>query len=370
MSENKLLYQIALSNIPGVGDINARRLLEYYGTIEDIFSESYNSLIRIPGIGSSIARSVSENRSLERAKKEVDFISRYGINTAFISDENYPGRLKECPDAPILIYYKGDIKADAVKVLSIVGTRNATRQGKDLCREIISDLASRHAGLVIVSGLAYGIDICAHKASLSNNIPTLGIMAHGFRTLYPSAHTQVARDMLLYGGLITDFLSDTGPDRNNFLKRNRIIAGLADATLVVESGVKGGAMVTADIAVSYNRDVLAVPGSPGSKYSAGCNLLLKSQKACLVENSTDIEYFLNWTPDGSLQAKQARLIPELSELEKNILEIIAEKSRISSDELCSITGRQIQHISPALLSLEFAGLILSRPGNIYIHRRD
>ena len=281
VSEKELLYRIALSNMPGVGDINARRLLEHFPVLSELFSESYSNLIKIPGIGSVIARSITSNRSLELAKKELEFIRKYKIETAFFSDSNYPPRLRECPDSPVLLFYKGKLAQDADKIISIIGTRNATRRGKDNCKAIIAALAAKYPELRIVSGLAYGIDICAHKAALQYSLPTIGVMAHGFKTLYPSAHTAVAKNMLEQGALVTDFLSDTAPDRNNFLKRNRIIAGMADATLVIESGVKGGAMVTADIALSYNRDVLAIPGFPDATYSAGCNMLIKSQKASI-----------------------------------------------------------------------------------------
>ncbi len=365
MSERLLVYQVALSNMPGIGDINAKKLIRHFVDIEAIFKESYHNLIKIPGIGSRLAKSLTENRSLERAKKELEFIKKHNIRTSFYLDNDYPGRLRECPDSPVLLYYKGDIAPDSKHILSIIGTRNATRRGKDICNSIISGLAEKYPGLIIVSGLAYGVDICAHRAALKNNLPTIGVMAHGFLTLYPSLHAPTAREMLEKGALVTDFLSDEPPDRNNFLKRNRIIAGMTDATLVIESGTKGGAMVTADIAMSYNREVLAVPGHPGEKYSAGCNMLIKSQKASLVENENDIEYFLNWLPVKTQTRARQKTIPDLGPFETLIIDALKERKQLTADQLSREIKEPVQRLSPSLLKLEFEGIIASLPGNIY-----
>lgn len=365
MSNNKLIYQIALSNMPGIGDINAKKLIEHFGGIEPIFKESYRNLIKIQGIGSILAKSLTENRSFERAEKEIKFIEKYNIRTSFYQDDDYPDRLRECPDSPILLYYKGRLASKSKRVISIIGTRNATRSGRDICNSIISDLAKRYQDLVIISGLAYGIDICAHKAALKNKVSTIGVMAHGFLTLYPSMHTSTAKEMIKKGGLVTDFLSDEPPDRNNFLKRNRIVAGMSDATLIIESGKKGGAMVTADIAMSYNREVLAVPGHPKTKYSAGCNLLIKSQKAFLIESEKDIEYFLNWVPDKKRIKKNHKPTPDLGPFESKIIDCLRDKQNLTADQLSRKTNEPIQRLSPSLLSLEFSGIISSLPGNIY-----
>jgi DNA processing protein len=365
MSDNKLIYQIAMGNMPGIGDINAKKLISYFGDIEAIFKESYRNLVKINGIGSGLAKSLTENRSLERAKKELEFIIKHDIRTSYYLDKDYPERLKECPDSPILIYYKGDMAPVNSHIISIIGTRNATRRGRDICNSIISGLADKYPDLVIVSGLAYGVDICAHRSALKNDLPTIGVMAHGFKTLYPSLHASTAREMLKKGALVTDFLSDEPPDRNNFLKRNRIIAGLSDATLVIESGIKGGAMVTADIAMSYNREVLAVPGYPQTKYSAGCNLLIKSHKASLIETSNDIEYFLNWIPEKLRKRELQINITGLDPLESRIIECLKENHKITADQLARKIKEPAYRLSPSLLNLEFAGIIASLPGNIY-----
>lgn len=364
MSDNSLLYRIALSNLPGIGDITARRLLDHLGSPEAVFNEPYRNLIKIPGIGSTIAGYIRNNNSIERAKKEIEFIQKHDISTAFFTDKNYPYRLGECADSPILLFYKGDMQLKSQKVLSVIGTRNATIRGRELCSSIIGNLALQHPDLVIVSGLAYGIDIAAHKAALKADISTIGVMAHGFATLYPSVHTGVAIKMLDRGALICDFLSDEPPDRNNFLKRNRIIAGIADATLVVESGLTGGAMVTADIALSYSRDLFAIPGSPGDKQSSGCNLLIKSNRASLVEKSEDIEYFLGWEK-ARIETDQKRLPDNLSPLEKDIFKLISIQEKISADSLSEMLKTPLHSLSSALLSLEFSGLIRSIPGNYY-----
>jgi len=364
MSDNSLLYRIALSNLAGVGDINARKLIHHLGGAEAVFREPYRNLVKIPGIGSKIAGHITSSSTLERAAREISFIEKHGIGVSYFQDDDYPSRLRECPDSPILIYYKGKLFSHPDKVLSIVGTRNATSRGKEICDSIISSLASAHAGMVIVSGLAYGIDIVAHKSALKNNIPTIGIMAHGFGTLYPQVHTRVAREMLRDGALMTDFLSDEPPDRNNFLKRNRIIAGISDATLVIESGLRGGAMVTADIAVSYSRDVLAVPGFPGEKYSEGCNLLIKSNKASLVEKAEDVEYFLGWEK-AEASPTQPLLFNDLSPLEQDIMNLLSQHIQLTADSIGELLDTPVQRLSSALLSLQFSGHLRSLPGNIY-----
>jgi DNA processing protein len=264
-----------------------------------------------------------------------------------------------------VFFFKGNCSLDAAKILSVVGTRNATTRGRELCEKIIEGLAIGHPDLIIVSGLAYGIDIASHKAALANNLQTIGVLAHGFKTTYPAIHSSTAKVMVNKGGLVTDFLSDALPERNNFLKRNRIIAGLADATLVVESGIKGGALITADIANSYNRDVFAVPGRPDDQWSAGCNSLIKSNKASLTECSDDIEYFLNWKPEKSKPDVQRTLFSDLDENEKIIFELISKQGELNIDTICRALDIQVNKLSSLLLQMEFKGLLKCSPGNLY-----
>ena len=264
-----------------------------------------------------------------------------------------------------MFFFKGNCNLDDSKILSVVGTRNATTRGREICERIIEGLAMGHPDLIIVSGLAYGIDITSHKAALANNLQTIGVLAHGFKTIYPAIHATTAKKMITSGGLVTDFLSDALPERNNFLKRNRIIAGLADATLVVESGIKGGALITADIANSYNRDVFAVAGRPDDQWSAGCNNLIKNNKAFLTECSDDIQYFLNWKPEKSKPVVQRTLFSGLYETERLIFELISKQGELTIDTICRTLDMQVHKLSSLLLQMEFKGLLKCSPGNLY-----
>jgi DNA processing protein len=365
MSEALLKHQIALSIIPHVGDINARKLVSYFGNVEAIFNETYRNLVRIPGIGPGLAASISDRSYLTIAEREAEYVIKHNIKTFFYLDNDYPFRLKQCDDSPVLFYFRGDCDLNSRKILSVVGTRNATTRGKDICDRIICGLAEGHPDLIIVSGLAYGIDISAHKAALNSKLKTIGVLGHGFKTMYPSIHKPTSELILKNGGLLTDFISDALPERNNFLKRNRIIAGIADATLVIESGIKGGALITADMANSYNRDVFAVPGRPDDQWSAGCNSLIKNNRAALVESAEDIEYFLDWKPEKSKPAIQKTLFSELNETEKNIYELIMKEGELGIDQICRSLEIPVARLSSQLLQMEFKGMIRCFPGNVY-----
>ena len=365
MSEVPLKHKIALGLIPRIGDINARKLVSHFGNVEAIFHEPYRNLIKIPGIGSGIAKYISDRTYLESAEKEAEYVTRNNIRTYFYLDNDYPFRLRQCDDSPVVFFFKGNCNLDASKILSVVGTRNATTRGRELCDKIIEGLARGHPDLIIVSGLAYGIDIASHKAALANKLQTIGVLAHGFKTTYPAIHASTAKTMINNGGLVTDFLSDALPERNNFLKRNRIIAGLSDATLVVESGIKGGALVTADIANSYNRDVFAVPGRPDDQWSAGCNSLIRNNKAFLTECSDDIEYFLNWKPEKSKPAVQRTLFSDLDDSEKIIFELLSKQGELAIDTICRTLDIPVYKLSSLLLQMEFKGLLKCSPGNLY-----
>lgn len=365
MSEILLKHKIALGLIPRIGDINARKLVSHFGSVEAIFFESYRNMIHIPGIGSGLAKYICERSYLDAAEKEAEYVLKNNIRTYFYLDNDYPYRLRQCDDSPVVFFFRGKCDLDSAKLISVVGTRNATSRGKELCDKIIGDLACGHPDLIIISGLAYGIDIAAHKAALANNLQTIAVLGHGFKTTYPALHASTAKEITENGGLITDFLSDALPERNNFLKRNRIIAGLSDATLVVESGIKGGALITADIATSYNRDVFAVPGRPEDQWSAGCNNLIKNNKAALVENSNDLEYFLNWTPEKSKPPVQRSLFSDLNETEKTIYELIIKEGEMTIDSICRTLGTPVHKLSARLLQMEFRGVLKCYPGNVY-----
>ena len=365
MPEVSLKHKIALGLIPRIGDVNARKLVSHFGSVEALFHEPYGNLIKIPGIGSVLAKYISDRSYLDTAEKEVEYVNKNNIQTYFYLDNNYPFRLRQCEDSPVIFFFMGDCDLNAVKILSVVGTRNATVRGKELCEKIIGGLAAGHPDLIIVSGLAYGIDIASHKAALSNNLQTVGVLAHGFKTMYPSIHASTAKAIVKQGGLLTDFISGELPERNNFLKRNRIIAGLSDATLVVESGIKGGALITADIAGSYNRDVFAVPGRPEDQWSAGCNNLIKYNKAALTECSDDIEYFLNWKPEKTKPPVQRTLFSDLDDKEKQVYELLMKQGELNIDAICRLIEIPIHKLSSLLLQMEFKGLVNCYPGNVY-----
>lgn len=369
MSKNgSLINKIALTIIPGVGNIIGKKLIAYCGSVEAVFSEKHGQLQKVPGVGSILADAIWKHKdiALKRAEQELKFIEKNKISPLFYLDDNYPVRLKQCDDAPIILYAKGNFSLNTDKVVSIVGTRNATDYGKSICEELINKL-SKH-NILIVSGLAYGIDICAHKASVKEKIQTVGILAHGLDTLYPPTHRQTAIKMLENGGLITEFLSGTKPDKENFPKRNRIIAGMADATIVIEAGIKGGALITAELANGYNRDVLAVPGRLGDAYSEGCNYLIKINKAALLTNIKDIEYLMGWELEGKKEKPstiQTKLFTDFNSEEKIIVEMLTSNQSLSIDEICFRTQIPMSKVSSNLLTLEFAGHVKSLPGKIY-----
>jgi len=364
VSDN-LVYKIAISLIPGIGPVTARNLIAYVGSVEGVFREKEKNLQKIPGVGEVNAQRVAGQDVIERAKREVDFILKNKIQTFFYLDDNYPARLKNCSDAPIVLYFKGNADLNQRRIISVVGTRNATNYGKELCDELIRNFSEKSYRVLVVSGLAYGIDVHAHKACLKYNVSTVGVFAHGLDTIYPSLHAAVASKMLENGGLLSDFVSETKIDRNNFLRRNRIIAGLADATVVVESAEKGGALVTADIANSYNRDVFAFPGRSSDLYSRGCNKLIKFNEAVLIENLADIEKAMNWDmKTTSAKVFQTALFMELTPEEQKLVDLLKGGDRFV-DEITIETQLPMSRVSALLLGLEFKGLVLSLPGKMY-----
>lgn len=366
MTNDSLLYKVALSIVPGIGSILARNLVAYVGSVEGIFREPVSRLTRIPGIGEINAGRIREKDLLPRAEQELEFIEKNGIKIFFYLDEGYPVRFRNCPDAPVVFYMKGNVNLDAQRSISIVGTRNATEYGRQMCEELIRDLSSGGHNILIVSGLAYGIDIHAHKSSLKYQVPTVGVLGHGLDKLYPSAHARIAKAMLENGGLVTDFPSKTKIDPANFIRRNRLIAGLGDATVVIESGEKGGALITADIAASYDRDVCAFPGKSGDFYSKGCNNLIKKNIAALIENAADLLYVLGWEESASKnQPVQQTLFAELTEDEKKVIGSMKQNDKVFIDNLSQDTGFPANKTSALLLNLEFKGIVDVLPGNMY-----
>ncbi|MCY1721455.1 DNA-processing protein DprA [Prolixibacteraceae bacterium Z1-6] len=364
MHEN-LKYKIALSMLPGIGGILARNLVAYAGSVEEVFSQSIKSLMKIPGIGELNARQIKNANVLPRAEKELDYIYENGIQLHFYTDTKYPRRLKRCIDAPLLIYSKGNMNLNEERVISIVGTRNSTEYGKNVVDNLVKQFSARKYKILVVSGLAYGIDITAHRSALKYNLPTVGVIAHGLDLLYPSLHRSTAEKMLQNGGLVSDFASGTRIDPSNFIKRNRIIAGLADATIVVESAKKGGALVTADIASSYNRDVFAFPGRSGDIYSKGCNQLIRNNGATLIEDIDDLEYFMGWENTPKTDAVQSSLFIELNHDEQKIVDLLQKEGELFIDQISSQMSLPVSRISAILLNLEFKNVLNALPGQIY-----
>ncbi len=361
-----LKYQIALTMIPKVGGITAKKLIAYCGSVEGVFREKKSNLLKIPGIGENLATAITQSDVFNQADKEVIFIEKNNIQPLFFTEAGYPSRLKHCDDGPILLFYKGCAKLNAPKVVAIVGTRSITDYGRQKCAEIIDGLKKYNP--LIVSGLAYGVDAKAHKTALDLELETVGILGHGLDRIYPPLNKPLADRMLNgNGGLLTDFVSGTIPDRENFPKRNRIIAGMADALVVIEAAVTGGALITATIANSYNREVFAVPGRTTDPYSQGCNLLIKTLKANLAESTTDIEYTMGWEEETKKKSKnqQQLLFVDIDDQERIIVDLLKEHGETSFDFLVQNSGFGFSKTSSMLLALEFKGVVGNMPGKIY-----
>jgi DNA processing protein len=358
-----LIYQIGITLIPGIGDVNGKKLISYCGSAEAVFREKKRNLLKIPGIGQSTVNSIVSQKVLERAEQEIVFIEKFGIKPLYFLDKEYPGRLKHCIDSPILLYFMGNADLNAERIVSVVGTRRASDYGKEYCDKIIEGLSD--VNVLVVSGLAYGIDTQAHKAALHHNLPTVGVLGHGLDRIYPYANKSMAEKMINQGGLLTDFISKTNPDRENFPKRNRIVAGLCDALIVVETAMKGGALITANIANSYNRDVFAVPGKLGDKFSEGCNFLIKTNKAALIQSADDIKYIMQWDLLDRKAPKQRKLLIELTPEEEKVVNVIKNDKEVSIDYIVSQSGLSNSKVASALLNLEFEGVVKSLPGKMY-----
>ncbi len=364
MDKNRFL--LALSMIPSVGSITAKKLIDHAGSAEAVFNLEKRELLGIPGIGRILAERVSEKGILEKALAEEEYCRKKGIRIIGIWDEDYPGRLKECADAPLILFYRGRDVLKGKRIVSIVGTRRATSYGSVLTEKLIQDLSDYYPETVIVSGLAYGIDYLAHSVALSSGLNTVAVLGHGLQTIYPAEHRGAAMKILEQGGLVTDFHHWEKPERNNFIKRNRIIAGLADATIVVESGMTGGALITADIAFSYNREVFAFPGKVGQARSEGCNDLIKRNKAGLIEGLRDFEYFMGWQRENQQSPfRQRMLFLEFTDEQKVILKALEEGETLNPDSISLCTGIPVGRVSAELFDLELKGVLKGLPGNHY-----
>lgn len=364
MNEEELKYQIAMTLLEGIGAIGAKKLIAYCGGAEAVFKEKKSALLKIPNIGQKAAKTILTSNLFTEAEAEIKFIQQNGISAHFFLNKSYPQRLLHCEDGPILLYAKGNMDLNAQKVVSVVGTRKATVKGKAFTEKLVEELAPHHP--IIISGLAYGIDICAHKAALKNNLSTIAVLACGLDEIYPKAHFSIAEKLLQNGGLVSHYKSGTKLFPTQFAERNRIVAGMADAIVVIESSAKGGSLITADLGNGYNRDVFAVPGRPDDSQSVGCNRLIKQNKAALIESAKDIEYIMGWEKSSSSpNSNQASLFVDLSANEQSILDELKSGEAKALDDISLSAKIPTSKTTATLLSLEFKGLIQSLPGKMY-----
>lgn len=359
------LCKLALSMIDKVGAVTARSLVSYCGSVTAVFQASRRELLKIPGVGPRIVDQILKGDFWRKVEEEAKFMEKYGIQLLFYTDSRFPQRLQPYHDAPLLLFYKGQANLNTSRVVAIIGTRKPSERGRVWCESLVDGL--KEFGVTVVSGLAYGIDITAHRQCVKRGISTIGVLGNGLGSLYPSAHHSTAQRMLEYGGLLSEYSSQVGPDREHFPMRNRIIAGMCDALVVVESGQSGGSMITAEFANAYNKDVFALPGRVTDPLSMGCNKLIKTHKAALIESAEDIAYIMRWDRFDQSRAHQQSLFVELSENEKQVLQILENQEQASSvDALCREMKVRPSSLSSLLLSLEFKGLIKSLPGNRFV----
>ncbi len=359
----QLLYKIALTLIPKIGCVYAKLLLQHLD-IEEVFTAKKSALLKIEGLGEVRANAIVKFNDYARAAKEIDFIEKYHITPLFITDEQYPQRLLHCYDSPTMLYYKGTANLNTSKIIAIVGSRTHTEYGKTVIEKLLQPLTGHD--ILVISGLAYGIDSIAHKEALKNKLPTVGVLAHGLDKIYPSENTAMAKDMLQHGGLLTEFMANTKPDKHNFPSRNRIVAGMSDATIVIETDIKGGSMITADLANGYNKDVFASPGKITDKRSSGCNHLIKSNKALLLTDTQQLLETMGWEEKRkAVKKKPKELFIELTPDEKIIFELLKAGTPVSIDDINLQSGLSSSSVAVAMLNLEMQQVLQTLPGKMY-----
>ncbi|MFV9549544.1 DNA-processing protein DprA [Algibacter sp. PT7-4] len=364
MEKNNLLYTLALQHVPNIGDITAKRLISHCGSAEAVLKEKKQNLLKIDGIGSVTISDLFKPHHLKEAEKELFFIKENNISVSYFEDKNYPEKLKHCIDGPILLFQSGNIDLKQQHIISVVGARKITTQGVAFCERLVEQLAVYNP--IIVSGFAYGTDITAHKAAMKQNLQTVACLAHGMNQIYPKVHKKYMVDMELNGGFLSDFWSTDTFNRNNFLKRNRVIAGLSEATIVIESAEKGGSLVTADIANSYNRDVFAVPGRTTDSQSMGCNNLIKHQKAHMLTTPLDVPYILNWELEAEKEPViQKQLFVELDASETSIYNYLKANNKQQLDVIAINCELPIFKVASILLSMELKGVVRPLPGKLF-----
>jgi len=364
VNKNEIFYRIALGEVEHVGVKTAKKLIGHFGSAQEVFKLSTRELMQVQGMATHRAVSISNFSAWDSIQKELEYADKNNIEVISYTDHNYPNRLKHCEDGPLVLFKKGKSDLSPAKMLSIVGTRRITEYGKSTTRKLIESLVPYN--VTVVSGLAYGVDIEAHKACLDFGVPTVGVLGHGLDKIYPSSHERWANEMISNSGaLLTEFMTKTKPDRENFPRRNRIVAGMCDATIVIESAIHGGSMITAELANNYHRDVFAVPGKIGDKRSEGCNKLIKGHKAALFESVKDLEYIMGWSLPEQSKPVQRKIFVELNPEEETLLSFLRENGRTQIDELCLQLKMPVSTSVVHLLNLELNGLIRSIPGKKY-----
>ncbi|MBQ8866363.1 MAG: DNA-processing protein DprA [Bacteroidaceae bacterium] len=370
MKPEEILHCLALQQTPGVGLVSARVLYDVFGNATDVFTRRAELVHYTQPAQRRLLNHLDNPEALRRAERELEFAQKNGIDAICIGDRRYPSRLRECPDAPLVLFFKGDTNLNALRVVSMVGTRKATDYGRQLCNDFVRDLKALCPEVLIVSGLAYGIDIAAHRAALDNGLPTVGVLAHGLDRIYPPVHRNTAIEMLKMGGLLTEYMSETNPDRQNFVQRNRIVAGMADATIVVESAAKGGALITAGLATDYFRDCFAFPGRVGDPYSQGCNALVRDNKASLILSAEDFVKAMSWdiapTNHQAPQAIQRQLFLDLSPDEEALIAALRpHRDGLQINTLVVEADIPINRASALLFELEMKGVVKALAGGVY-----
>lgn len=360
-----LIYQLALCSVPSIGYVHAKSLLQHFPTAEAIFRAPVGVLEKLEGIGTARARNIAAFRDFAAAEQEIRFMEKYQVQPLFLNDPAYPRRMLQCYDPPSLLFYKGKADLNAEKMVAVIGTRSNSAYGKKVAEELIRDLADAMPGVCIVSGLAFGIDAIAHKASMKNGLPTIGVLAHGMSTIYPKEHAGLAKEMMQEGGLLTEFSSRKLADKHHFPTRNRIVAGCCDAVVVIETGIKGGSMITADLANGYNRDVFAVPGRLSDARSEGCNQLIRDNKAAMLRSASDLMEWMGWKTTERKAAVQPVLFPELNPSETILVEILRAKEMVHMEEFSMRSGLTPGTLAGALLNLELQQVIEAMPGKMF-----
>ena len=367
MNPTELFNILALLKVEGVGDIVAKKLINHCGSAENVFHAKINQLKSIEGIGDVLIKNLKDKSVFEKAEQELRFIEKEEINVLYYQNENYPDRLKHCIDGPLILFSSGKINLENRKVISIVGTREVTSYGTNFCKKLLEDLAIFNP--IIVSGFAYGVDIVAHQAAMDNNLQTIGVLAHGLNQIYPKSHKKYVAKMEVNGGFLTEFWSNSNPEKENFVRRNRIVAGMSEATVVIESAEKGGSLITAMIANDYNRDVFAVPGRTTDKFSQGCNNLIKTQRANLMTSAADLVYILNWEIASQARKDKAviqkQLFVSLDTDEQKIYDYLLKNGKQILDIIALECDFPIFRISSLLLNMELKGVIRPLPGKLF-----